>query len=149
MSVKRTGDANKNSGVYYRGQWNDEGFVVGYELDVGGWGQEEDEEGNLSEEENWWGELHDPYRRENLWIGPGLEVIKETYKEGEWNHLKIRAKGNHIQHWLNGRKVVDWYEQDEKIQKSGFIGFQLHDESRFQVAYKNIKLIPLDKKTSF
>ena len=122
-SIRPDGDANKNSGVYYRGQWNDEGFVVGYELDVGGWGQEEDEEGNLSEEENWWGELHDPYRRENLWIGPGLEVIKETYKEGEWNHLKIRAKGNHIQHWLMAERWSIGMSKMKKYKKVVLLAF--------------------------
>ncbi len=26
---------------------------------------------------------------------------------GEWNHARIVAKGRHIEHWLNGTKVVD------------------------------------------
>jgi hypothetical protein len=135
--VKLIGDDNKNSGVYYRGQWQDI-HVVGYEFDIGGWGAEEGET-----DENWWGELHDPYRREDMWIGPGREVIDKTYKESEWNFVKIRADGNHIQHWLNGQKMVDWHEQDPEIPKSGFIAFQLHDESRFKVYYKDIKLVPL------
>ena len=41
------------------------------------------------------------------------------------------------------KKMVDWYEQDTKIQSSGFIAFQLHDESQCKVYYKNIKLILL------
>ncbi len=137
LSVKLIGDDNKNSGVYYRGKWDDN-VVVGYEFDIGGWGAEENEPA-----QNWWGELHDPYRREDLWIGPGREVIDETYKEAEWNEIKIRAEGNHIQHWLNGVKMVDWYEKDTTIQKSGFIGFQLHDESRCKVFYKDLKLVSL------
>jgi hypothetical protein len=141
MQVKLVGDANKNSGVYYRGQWQDD-VVVGYEFDIGGWGAEDGED-----DENWWGELHDPYRRQDLWIGPGREVIDKTYKEAEWNQLKIRAQDNHIQHWLNGRKMVDWFENDTTIQKSGFIAFQLHDESRCTVYYKDIKLINLNEKT--
>jgi hypothetical protein len=137
MSVKLVGDANKNSGVYYRGKWNND-VVVGYEFDIGGWGAEEGEPA-----ENWWGELHDPYRRGDLWVGPGREIIDSTYKEAEWNNIKIRADGSHIQHWLNGTKMVDWYEQDTTIQKSGFIGFQLHDESRCKVYFRNIKLLRL------
>jgi len=137
MWVKLIGDTNKNSGIYYRGEWQDE-VVVGYEFDIGGWGAEDG-----GPDQNWWGELHDAYRREDLWIGPGREVIDNTYKEGEWNFIKIRVEGNHIQHWLNGRKMVDWYEQDTKIQSSGFIAFQLHDESQCKVYYKDIKLILL------
>ena len=136
--VKLIGDANKNSGIYYRGQWNDD-VVVGYEFDIGGWGEEDG-----SPAQNWWGELHDPYRREDLWIGPGRNVIDSTYKEADWNFIKIRADGNHIQHWLNGHKMVDWYEKDSSIQKSGFIGLQLHDESRFKVYYKDIRLVRLN-----
>jgi hypothetical protein len=138
LSVKLIGDANKNSGVYYRGSW-EEDVVVGYEFDIGGWGAEEDEP-----EQNWWGELHDPYGRgDELWVGPGREVIDKTYKESDWNEVKIRADGNHIQHWLNGTKMVDWFEQDSTIQKSGFIGFQLHDESKCKVYFKDIRLVQL------
>jgi len=134
LSVKLVGDANKNSGVYYRGQWQDS-VVVGYEFDIGGWGAEEGEEA-----ENWWGELHDPYRREDLWIGPGRGVIDSTYREGDWNHIRIRAEGRHIQHWLNNRKMVDWIENDSTIQKNGFIAFQLHDQSQCSVYFKDIRL---------
>ena len=47
-----------------------------------------------------------------------------TRKPGEWNETRIVLKGNHIEHWLNGRKVVncevgsnDW---NERINKSKF-----------------------------
>ncbi len=136
--VKLLGDENRNSGVYYRGQWDEEEgqYVVGYEFDIGGWGEEDNE--------NWWGELHDPFRR-NLWVGPGREVIDRTYKPLEWNHVRIRAEGNRIQHWLNGTQMVDWKEEDPEIQTSGFIAFQMHGETRFKVYFKDIKLILLDK----
>lgn len=133
--VKLEGDRNRNSGVYYRGQWNEDGFVVGYEFDIGGWG---------GEKELWWGELHDPYRREDLWINMlSIDELKKLYNKKGWNYVRIRVEGNHFQHWLNGTKTVDWYEEDESIQKSGFIGFQLHNESKFEVRYRDIMLIPL------
>ncbi|MGB2091039.1 MAG: DUF7133 domain-containing protein [Akkermansiaceae bacterium] len=44
---------------------------------------------------------------------------------GEWNHGRIVARGNHIEHWLNGVKVVeleygsdDWKERFEKSKYS-------------------------------
>lgn len=142
MQVKLVGDANKNSGVYYRGKWQDN-VVVGYEFDIGGWGAEEGEQ-----EENWWGEMHDPYRREDLRVGPGRAIIDSTYRESDWNQVRIRADGMHIQHWLNGHRMVDWYEKDTAIQKNGFIAFQLHNESQCTVYYKDIKLIPLNAEST-
>ena len=56
------------------------------------------------------------------------------------NHVKIRVLGNHFQHWLNGVRTVNWHEEDETIQKSGFIGFQLHNESKLEVRYRDITL---------
>jgi len=133
--VKLTGDGNRNSGVYYRGEWNDEGQVVGYEFDIGGWG---------GEKELWWGELHDPYRRDDMWISLlEKEEVIELYNKKGWNHVRIRAEDNHIQHWLNGTKTVDWYEEDTSIQKQGFIGFQLHNESKFEVKLRDIILTPI------
>jgi predicted RNA binding protein YcfA (HicA-like mRNA interferase family) len=132
--VKLDGDGNRNSGVYYRGEWNDQGQVVGYEFDIGGWG---------GEKELWWGELHDPYRRD-MWITllKKEEVIKLYNKRG-WNHVRIRVEGSHVQHWLNGVKIVDWHEKDASIQKVGFIGFQLHNESKFEVRLRDISLIQI------
>ena len=44
---------------------------------------------------------------------------------GEWNKARIVAKGNHIEHWLNGVKVIeieygsdDWKERFQKSKYS-------------------------------
>nr|WP_299382899.1 DUF1080 domain-containing protein [Allomuricauda sp.] len=131
---KLEGDGNRNSGVYYRGKWNAEKQVLGYEFDLGGW---------AGEKELWWGELHDPYGRQLSVSDLDKAAIKQLYNKKGWNHVRIRVHGNHIQHWLNGIKTVDWYEEDPSIQKSGFIGFQIHPESKYKVYLRNIVLSPL------
>lgn len=134
LEVKLIGDVNKNSGVYYRGQWDEE-YVVGYEFDIGGWG---------ADGEIFWGELHDPYRRADLVEGLSRSAIDTIYKEETWNEVKIRAVGNHIQHWLNGHETVSWHEDNREMQKTGFIAFQMHSESKAKVFFKNIQLTPIE-----
>ncbi|MEP6573471.1 MAG: DUF1080 domain-containing protein [Gemmatimonadota bacterium] len=73
---------------------------------------------------------------------------------GEWNKVRIVVKGPHVEHWLNGKKVVeyelwsdDWKARLAKskftqwpgygLAKSGHIALQDHDG---QVAYRNIRI---------
>jgi hypothetical protein len=33
---------------------------------------------------------------------------KAAHPAGEWNEVRIVAKGNHIEHWMNGKKIVEY-----------------------------------------
>ncbi len=73
---------------------------------------------------------------------------------GEWNRVRLVARGHHVEHWLNGVKVVayellspDW-EAKVKASKfaphprygrnaAGYIGLQDHGD---RVAYRDIKV---------
>lgn len=76
---------------------------------------------------------------------------------GEWNTAKIVVNNNHVEHWLNGQKVVDYTigspEWEELYAKSkfseygnfsrattGHIGLQDHGHL---IKYRNIRLKPL------
>jgi Domain of Unknown Function (DUF1080). len=81
-------------------------------------------------------------------------MVLASKPAGEYNHSKIVVKGAHVQHWLNSRKVADfylwtpeWKELKAKskwkdavnygMAKKGFIVLQDHGGG---VWFKNIKL---------
>ena len=41
-------------------------------------------------------------------IIPSDETVKKMNKIGEWNNARIVSKGKHVEHWLNGIKVVEY-----------------------------------------
>lgn len=75
----------------------------------------------------------------------------------QWNSVRILVKGHHVEHWLNGTKVVEYElgsaEWTAKVKASkfndwpgygkaaeGVIGLQDHGD---RVSYRNIKIRPL------
>ena len=79
---------------------------------------------------------------------------------GEWNEAKIVVQGNHVEHWLNGKKVVeceigsdDWNERLAKSKfidwpkfaknRQGHISLQDHSDP---VWYRNIRIKRLSEK---
>lgn len=82
---------------------------------------------------------------------PSMDVLRPA---GEWNESRIVAKGKHIEHWLNGFKVVDIVVDSpdymEKIAKSKFAnmaGFAREATGRIVlqdhgnvVSFRNIKI---------
>ncbi len=58
--------------------------------------------------------------------GTGPE-IKADIKAADWNEYKIIAKGNHLQHFVNGRQTADITDNDEAhAAKTGVLALQLH-----------------------
>ncbi|MHC4642220.1 MAG: 3-keto-disaccharide hydrolase [Planctomycetota bacterium] len=63
-------------------------------------------------------------------------------REG-WNTMKVRAEGDHIQIWLNGRQVAN---VNDDTTDSGKIGFQVHPGEQFgpmKIIVREMLLKPL------
>lgn len=69
------------------------------------------------------------------------EGATELLKEGEWNQLKITAKGPTYTVILNGKKVLEYIS--ETAQEKGPIGFQVHQGFDMKIEFKDITLASL------
>ncbi len=88
-------------------------------------------------------------------IAPSQDATKPA---GQWNQTRIVVDSAHVEHWLNGQKVVEyelWGDEwnqlvagskfvewpDYGLAREGHIALQDHDD---EVWYRNIKIRPLD-----
>jgi len=97
---------NPNNGIYFRAQPNPENrnnWPVGYEAQVYNHAGRDYITGSL-------------YNR--------VMASRLLTRDGDWFSMRIRAKGDHIQIFVNGQKVVDTRNSDFK---SGHIAIQCHD----------------------
>lgn len=62
-------------------------------------------------------------------------------KPGDWNHFKIRAKGDTFTVWINGTEAVNY--QDAKFAAPGPIGLQIHPGLAMSVQFRNLKVLDL------
>jgi hypothetical protein len=74
-------------------------------------------------------------------------AIAATYKKAvtqdnaPWNDYVIVAKGNHLEHWINGVKTIDLTDNHPKGRAmSGIIAFQIHAGGAMWVEFKDIRL---------
>lgn len=88
------------------------------------------------------------YVERNAW--KGLNVEKEIgdraelgskIKLGEWNSIRIVAKGNVLKHYVNGQLMSEVHDEDPKNRmESGYLGVQVHVGPPMKVQYKDIML---------
>ena len=68
------------------------------------------------------------------------EGFKELFKVDEWNDVVIRAEGNHIRHYLNGRLILDFTDDPGLALKQGILALQLHAGDPMWVEFKDIRV---------
>lgn len=117
-------EANGNSGVFIRS-------IVPHDVTVNGWQVEVAPPGHDT------GGVYESYGRGWLYQIP--EEKENILKYGEWNTMRIRLEGDHLQSWLNGEPMTDI--QDEKIGNGmGRICLQIHDGGGIKVRWRNLHI---------
>lgn len=67
--------------------------------------------------------------------------IQSKIKNEDWNDYVVIAKGNHLQHFINGMQTVDVTdEQPAKAAKSGVLALQIHVGPPMVVQFKNVRI---------
>jgi len=83
------------------------------------------------------------------WLSPtSIRKDHKKFKDGQWNHYKVIAKGPRITVFLNGEKISDHsYDNNYKTHPKGFIGLQVHGIGKkkgpYQVAWRKLTILEL------
>lgn len=108
-------------------------------------------------QDRWWSAgLYDEARR--LWLYPGIlggenkaftDAGRKLFKQGEYNHIRVEARGASIKTWLNG---VPCASIKDNMTPRGFIALQVHsignDTTKVgtQVRWRNLKITDFTPK---
>ncbi len=119
-------EANGNSGVFFRSSI--EGVkITGWQAEVAPPGQHT-------------GGIYESYGRG--WLIQPDPAADAALKMGDWNTMRIRAVGDEVTTWLNGKQMITL--KDAKIgQANGQIALQIHDGGGIKVRWRNIRVVPL------
>jgi uncharacterized protein (TIGR03067 family) len=78
------------------------------------------------------------------------EEIQAKIKDKDWNDYLVIAKGNHLQHFINGVPTVDVTDERTggKAANEGLLALQLHAGEPMTVQFKNIRIKTLSGDAS-
>jgi len=130
---KLTGEKDKaNAGIQFRTKRIPKHHEVsGYQADMG---------------QGYWGALYDESRRNKVLAKPEAKVLEKLVKHDDWNEYVIRCEGPKIKLWLNGTLTVDYTETEDKIERTGIIGLQVHGGAKAKVYYTSVTIVELTPK---
>jgi 3-keto-disaccharide hydrolase len=133
--LRLTGDGGRNTGIYFRADTvrirDRYTAPSGYEFDAAPGG-------------NLWASVGDWYVRPQLRVYADQAIIEEIVEPNGWNRMTLRARGDRLEYWVNGTKVMDYRDTDPNGSRDGLIGFQIHNGSVMKIEYRNIRVLPLE-----
>lgn len=116
-------NAKGNSGVFIRSGTERNPAFTGHEFQIL-------DDAYLAKAEKWsTGALYDVVAATKVMSRPA----------GEWNRVRIEAKGRRIQAWLNGERILDY---PTARSTRGYLGLQSHDDQAV-IRFRNIRVTEL------
>ena len=71
---------------------------------------------------------------------------EKLFKLDDWNDVAIIGRGNRVQHYMNGKLILDFTDNDPSLAlKEGVIAVQLHAGKPMWAEFKNIRLKDLSE----
>ena len=136
FDAKLVGKGN-NAGVQFRSQRiPNHHEMIGYQCDIGSWSK-----GTI------WGFLYDESRRRKMLAqAPQDKVNSWVNPKGQWNSLRVLARGPVIKIWLNGKQTVDFTEAEKEIPLDGRLGLQIHSGPALECHYRKIRIKTFKKQ---
>lgn len=121
-------DSPLNSGVQIRSHLSDKGEVYGYQIEVD------------PSARQWSGGIYDCRRRGWMINLKDKPEKQKAFRNGEWNHYKIRFNGDTLSSWVNDVYIATLI--DTLQDPVGFIGLQAdgNKQGGLQVRFKNIRI---------
>lgn len=159
LSLSFRCNATNNSGIQYRSKHITDGkvgnawVVRGYQHELRNQNKFPDVSGFIYDEGGKRGRICAAGEKA-VWNESGREHIADLVSQEEftklmkiddWNQVRIVAKGNHIQHYLNGKLILDFTDNHPTLALSeGVIALQLHAGKPMFAEFKDIRLTSLD-----
>ncbi len=123
--------------VFENGKWVErkvpKGRVYGYQVEI------------ANEKSGSSGGIYDEARRGWLHNIASDPQASKAFKDNQWNHYRIEARGDTIRVWVNG---VPCAHLTDPLDRSGFIALQVHSyegEKPAQVRWRNIRIQDLGR----
>ncbi len=151
-------NATNNSGIQYRskhitdGKVSNKWVVRGYQHEIRNENKFPDVSGFIYDEGGSRGRIC-MVGEKAVWNADGKRIVEtflaedefqKIFKLDDWNDVVIVAKGNRIQHFMNGRLILDFTDNEPKLALSeGVLALQLHAGKPMWAEYKNIRLTEL------
>lgn len=149
-------NSSNNSGIQYRSKHISPGNKVRNEWVVRGYQHEIRNENKMP---NVSGFIYDEggkrgriilVGQKGTWKGESLQqsaeplidaaAYEKLFRLDDWNDVVIIAKGNQIQHFTNGKLVMDFTDSDDRALTEGVLALQLHAGKPMWVEFRDVRL---------